>query len=125
MPHHSAQTSLGAMPPVSWLRRSLLPLAVIVIVLVGQPVATLLVIAEGAHHPERWTVLASFLYILWLPSTVLELCVRAVTERSTVELFGAYAAHMYLGFGLNAFGWALLAGVVCVAIQRRLTRRCS
>ncbi len=70
-------------------------------------------------------MLAPFWFILFLPSTVFDFFVRAVTGGSPVQVFGAYTADVYLGFGLNAVGWALVTGVLCFVIQKRLTKRCS
>ena len=108
---------------VHFLRRSLLPCSVALAGLVTQPVPTLLVMQASAHrqNPFVW-VLAPFWFVLFLPSLVFDFFVRVFTGRSPVQVFGAYTADVYLGFGLNAVGWALIAGLICVIVQKRLTR---
>jgi hypothetical protein len=108
------------------LYRSLLPVGVALVVLVGQPVATLLIM-QGTVHRQDTSVrlLEPLWFILFLPSVVFDFFVRAFTGSSPGQVFGAYAADVYLGFGLNAVGWALIAGVICVIVQKRLARRSS
>jgi len=110
---------------VHFLRRALLPLLAALVALIVQPVASILVLWAGAHHPERDIVVVPFWFILCFPSAVFDFFVRAVTGKSPVRVFGAHIADVYLGFGLNAFGWALVTGVLCFLIKKRLTKRCS
>jgi hypothetical protein len=113
------------MTVIHFLRRALLPLVAALVTLIVQPAASMVVLWAGAHHSERDIIVVPVWFILCFPSIVFGFFVRAVTSKPTVQVFGAHVADVYLGMGLNAVGWALVAGVVCFLIRKRLTRRCS
>jgi hypothetical protein len=106
------------------LRRYLLPLVVALIVLIGQPMATLFVIQASVHR-ETPPALEPVWFILFLPSTIVHRFVYFITGMSLVQVFGAFTADVLLGFGLDAVVWALIAGLLCAIIQKRLTTRSS
>ena len=105
-------------------RRWLLPSGVALAVLVGQPLATFGVMQATAHRPDPvW--LAPVWSLLFLPSTIFDFFVRATTGQSSLQFFGPFIADVFLGFGVNAVVWSLIAALASLAIQQHLTRRCS
>jgi hypothetical protein len=109
---------------MSVLRRSILPFLVGVAVFIGQSVATFLGMQAGAHGAEPpW--LMPLWYLVFLPSTVFDTLFRAVTGQTPGQVFGPFTADVYLGVGLNAAVWGMVAAIATLVIQRHLTRRCS